>query len=82
MQTGTAVADPCPYTRNMQTNLVKAAMGAWVLAIGAFGDTSGTASFAGWILLTVVSLGPPALAVRLWRAPAPTMSEAIRKALR
>ena len=66
MQTRTAVADPFPYTQNMLTDFVKAALiGAWVLAIGAFGYMPGTASFAGWTLLAVVSLAPPALAVRL-----------------
>jgi hypothetical protein len=67
----------------MQTNLVKAAlMGVWVLAVGAFGYASGTTSLATWTLLVLVSLAPPAVMGRLWSAPAPTMSETIRKALR
>jgi hypothetical protein len=83
VQTGTAAADPCPYTQNMQTHYVKAAlMGAWVLAVGAFGHMSGAASFAGWTLLAVVSLAPPVLMGRLWSAPPLTMSETIRKVLR
>ena len=50
----------------MQTDVVKAALtGTWVLAVLAFGYMSGTSSFAGWTLLAVVSLAPPALAVRL-----------------
>jgi hypothetical protein len=83
VQTRTAVADPGPYTRNMRMDFVKAAlMGAWVLAVGAFGYMSGTTSFAGWTLLAVVSLAPPVLMGRLWRAPPQTMSESIRKVLR
>jgi hypothetical protein len=67
----------------MQTNLVKAAlMGAWILAIGAFGYMSGTTTVSGWALLAVVSLALPVLMGRLWSAPSPTMSETIRKALR
>jgi hypothetical protein len=83
VQTGTAAAAPCRYTQNMQTNFVKAAlMGAWVLAVGAFGYMSGAASFAVWTLLAVVSLAPPMLMRRLWSAPPQTMSETIRKVLR
>jgi hypothetical protein len=74
------VADPCPYTQNMQTNLVKAAlMGAWVLVVGAVGYMFGAASFAGWTLLAVAAVAPLLLMARLWRAPPPTMSETIRE---
>lgn len=67
----------------MHTNLVrKALMGGWVVAVVAFGYMFGATSFAAWTLLAVVSLAPPILMVRLWRAPPPTMSETIRKALR
>ena len=66
----------------MQTNLVRAAsMGAWVVAIGAFGYMSGATSFATWTLLAVVSLAPPLLIVRLFDGPLPTMSEAVRTVL-
>ena len=67
----------------MQTDSVKAAlMAAWVVAVGALGYMSGTTSFAGWTLLAVVSLVPPALMVRLWSTPSPSMSETIREVLR
>ena len=83
VQTRTAEPGPRPYTRNMQIDFVKAAlMGAWVLAVGAFGYMSGAQSFAMWTLLAVVSLAPLVLMVRLWSTPPPTMSESIRKALR
>jgi hypothetical protein len=66
----------------MHINFVKAAlMGAWVLAVGTVGYTSGAVSFAGWTLLAVVSLAPPVLMGQLWSAPPETMSEAIRKVL-
>ena len=83
MQTRTVVGDPCPYTQNMQIDLVKAAlMAAWVVGLGALGYMSGTTSFSGWTLLAAVSLVPPALMVRLWSAPSPSMSETIREVLR
>ena len=83
MQTSTPVGDACPYTQIMRTNFVKAALIAvWVVAVGALGYMSGTTSFAGWTLLAVVSLVPPALMVRLWSAPSPSMSETIREVLR
>ncbi len=83
VQTRTAVADPGPYTQDMQTDPVKAALtSAWILAVGAFGYLSGTGSFAGWTLLAVISLAPPVLMVRQWSTPPPTMSETIRKGLR
>lgn len=67
----------------MQTDLVKAAlMAAWVVAVGALGYMTGTTSFAVWTLLAVASLVPPVLMVRLWRPPAPSMSEAIRDVIR
>lgn len=76
------MGDACSYTQIMQTDFVKAAlMAAWVLAVGALGYMSGTTSLMGWTLLAVVSFVPPALMVRLWRAPSPSMSETIRAVL-
>jgi hypothetical protein len=67
----------------MQTNLVKmAVIAAWVVAVGALGYITGATSFAGWTLLAVVSVVPPALMMRLWSPPAPSMSEAIREVIR
>lgn len=67
----------------MQIDFVKAAlMAAWVVAVGALAYISGTTSFAGWTLVAVVSLVPPALMVRLWRGPSPSMSETIQEVLR
>ncbi len=57
-------------------------MVAWVAAVGALGYTFGTTSVAGWALLAVVSLVPPALMVRFWNVPSPSMSETIREVLR
>ena len=83
VQTRTAVADRCSYTQNMQTDVVKAALtGTWVLAVLAFGYTSGTSSFAGWTLLSVVSLVPVVLMLRLWSAPSQSLSESIQEVLR
>ena len=67
----------------MRTDLLKAMlMAAWVVAVGVLGYVSGTTSFAGWALLAVLALTPPALMVRLWSPPAPTISEAIREVIR
>jgi hypothetical protein len=67
----------------MKTEHVKPAlMAAWVLAVGALGYASGTTSFPGWTVVAVLSLVPPAVMVRLWSAPSPSMSETIREALR
>jgi hypothetical protein len=61
----------------MQTDHVKAALiAAWILAVG------GATSFAGWTVVAVLSLVPPAIMMRLWTAPAPSMSESIRDVLR
>jgi hypothetical protein len=67
----------------MQSDYVKAALIAcWILAVGALGYVSGTTSVAGWALVAVLVTVPPAVMVRLWSVPAPTMSETIRKVLR
>ena len=77
------MAHACPYTLNMWTDYVKAAlMAAWILAVGGLGYVFGTTSFAGWTLVAVLSVVPPALMARLWGAPSPSMSETIREALR
>jgi hypothetical protein len=67
----------------MQTGYVKAAlMAAWILSVGALGYVSGMTSFAGWTLMAVLLVVPPAFMVRLWRAPSPSNSETIREVLR
>ena len=67
----------------MHTHYAKAAViAAWMLAIGTIGYGFGITSFAGWAALAVLSLAPPAVMLRLSGAPAPTMSETIRDALR
>jgi hypothetical protein len=54
----------------------------WILAVGALGYVAGTTSIVGWTLVGMLSVVPPALMVRLWRAPSPSMSETIREVLR
>jgi hypothetical protein len=71
------------YIQDMQTNYVKPAlMAAWVVALGTLGYVSGTTSFAGWVVVASLSLVPPAVMVRLWSPPCPTMCESIRDVLR
>jgi hypothetical protein len=67
----------------MPNDYVKAAlMAAWILAVGGLAYMWGTTSLVGWIVVAVVSLLPPAVALRLWSAPSPSMSESIRDVLR
>lgn len=61
---------------------ISAVIAAWVLAVALLGVGLGLASFAGWTALAVVSLVPPAIVVRLWSAPSPSMLESIREVLR
>ena len=69
--------------QNMQTAHVKAAlMAAWILAVGGLAYMFGTSSFAGWTVVAVLSLVPPAVMMWFWSAPAPSMSESIREVLR
>jgi hypothetical protein len=66
----------------MHTDHLKAALiGAWVLAVGVLGYILGTASLAGWTVLAIVSVIPPVVIMRLWRAPSPSMSESIREVI-
>ena len=67
----------------MHTDHVKAALiGAWILAVGVLGYVLGTTSLAGWTVLAVVSVIPPVVIMRLWRAPSQSMSESIREVIR
>jgi hypothetical protein len=67
----------------MHTDHVKAALiGAWILAVGVLGYILGTTSLAGWTVLAVVSVIPPVVIMRLWRAPSQSMSESIREVIR
>ncbi len=83
VQSGTAGEHGCPYTSIMHTEYVKAALiGTWILVAGISGVGLGVTSFAGWAALAVLSLAPPAVMLRLWSAPSPSMSETIREVLR
>ena len=68
---------------SMHTDYVTAAViAAWVLSVGTLGLAFGITSSAGWAGLAVISAVPPAVMLRLWHAPAPSMSETIRDVLR
>jgi hypothetical protein len=83
VQWGTAVACRCPYTQNMRTDYVKAALIAvWMLAVGVLGYVLGATSFVGWTVLAAMALTPPVVVMRLWNPPSQSMSECIREALR
>ena len=67
----------------MQTDHVKAAVIAvWILTVGVLGYVVGATSVVGWTVLAAMALTPPVVMMRLWSAPSPTMSEAIREVLR
>ena len=57
-------------------------MVSWGVAVCALGYVFGATSLVAWIGLAVLSLAPPALTVRLWSAPAPSISETIQDVLR
>ena len=66
----------------MQREHVKTAVvGGWVLALGAAAASFGVGSATGWMLLVGLGLVPPLMLFRMWRQPAPTMSEAIHQVL-
>jgi hypothetical protein len=67
----------------MHTDYVKSTViAAWVLSVGTLGLAFGITSIAGWAGLAVMSVVPPAVMLRLWQAPVPSMSETIRDVLR
>jgi hypothetical protein len=67
----------------MQTDHIKAALtGAWILTVAVLGYVAGATSFVAWTVLAAISLAPPVVMMRLWSAPSPTTSEAIREVLR
>jgi hypothetical protein len=53
-----------------------------VLALGAAGASFGVGSATGWMLLVGLGLVPPLMLFRMWRQPAPTMSESIYQVLK
>ena len=53
---------------------------AWFLAIVLVGYFAGMTSARGWVLLAAVALALPAIILRFWRRPDPSMSEDIRDA--
>ena len=83
VQSGTAVECGGPYASIMRTDYMKTALIAvWVLAAGILAFTLGVTSFVGWVALAVWSIVPPAIMLRLWSKPSPSMSETIREVLR
>ena len=67
----------------MQTDYMKPALAAaWILAVGGLAYMFGTTSLAGWTVAAALSLVPPAVMVRFWSTPDPSMSESIRDVLR
>jgi hypothetical protein len=67
----------------MRNDQVKAALIAvWILAVGVLGYVLGATSVVGWTVLAAMALTPPVVMMRFWSAPAQSMSESIREALR
>lgn len=63
-------------------NAKTAVIGGWVLGVGAIAVSLNVDSVAGWILAAAAGLVPPLTLLRMWRQPAPTMSESIRAVLK
>jgi hypothetical protein len=67
----------------MQRENVKSAIvGGWVLGLGAIAVSFGVDSAKGWMLLVGLGVVPPLMLFRMWRQPAPTMSESIHEVLK
>lgn len=67
----------------MQTEYMQAMLtGVWMLFIGTLGYSAGITSLVGCTALLAVALTPVVIMMRLWRAPARTMSETIQDVLR
>lgn len=67
----------------MQPEHAKTAIiGGWALGVGAIAVSLNVDSAAGWMLLAAVGLVPPLLLLRMWRQPAPSMSQSIRDVLK
>jgi hypothetical protein len=56
--------------------------GIWLLAVCLAGLAANVTSLSNWIVLGSIAIVPPILLLRLWSAPAETMSESIRQARR
>lgn len=64
--------------QHMRTAIVAA----WVLAWCAVAFLVDVTSVTGWMTLVAVAVLPPIVLLRMWRAPAQTMSESIRNVLK
>ena len=54
----------------------------WIVTMGMLAYLAGSASPAAWTAFGIVSLAFPVVMMKLWRVPAPTLSESIREARR
>jgi hypothetical protein len=83
VHSGTAFARVALYTGTMQSELTKTAIAcAWIVGLGAAALILAPESASSWTMLVAVGVLPPVVMLRLWNAPAQTMSESIREALR
>ena len=69
----------------MQTQHLKVAIiGGWVLGLGVLAFATNLSSVGGWTVLVGLGLLPPLIMLKTWNPPAPaqTMSESIREAIK
>jgi len=69
----------------MQTQHLKVAIiGGWVLGLGVLAFSTNLSSVGGWTVLVGLGLLPPLIMLKTWSPPAPaqTMSESIREAIK
>jgi hypothetical protein len=59
-------------------HMKKAIAAGWMLGLGAVALSYNVSSVTAWTFLVGLGLLPPLMLLRLWRQPAPTMSESIR----
>ena len=66
----------------MQLSSIKTAIALiWVSTIAVAGLAGNFSSLSSWAILAIVALTPPIVMMWCWSDPAPSMSEAIQKAL-
>jgi hypothetical protein len=53
----------------------------WVLSVGLVGMMAHLTTVSSWVLLASAAVVPPLVMLKLWRPPAQSISESIRKEL-
>ena len=66
----------------MQTNYRKSLTAVWIGGVATLALAANVTTAAGWALAAGVAALLPAIMLRLWREPKPSLSQSIREVLR